>query len=801
VESLFTELADASWMTDWLATLVGLRGQQEALVGDRRGEGFAAWRGFLEAVAETRPLVLVFEDLHWADDALLDFIDELVEWASGVPLLVLCTARPELLERRPGWGGGKANALTMSLPPLAAEETARVIAAVLDRPVVAAETQEALLVRAGGNPLYAEQYARMLAERGELEGLPETVHSIIAARLDALSPQEKMLLQDAAVLGTVFWRGAVEARDRIAHERAGCLLQALERKEFVQRTRRSSVANESEYAFRHVLVRDVAYRQIPRAARAEKHRRVAAWIESLGRPEDHAELIAHHYLRALEFAQAAGQDFAALAELARRSLRDAGDRAASLGAHEASAWLYAAALNLWPGDDPERAQLLVSAGRAKVWADGTGIELIGEAFEALRAAGDADEAAEAAVELARCSWLRGDRDAAYTWVDEALELAGPKTGSRARAYALLARSAYHMLASEHPEALRLAQEALPLADALGIGELRARARDVIGSSKVFMGNADGLRDLEEAVSLARQAGAFYGLSQAYTNLRDAQLCLGRVEDASRTLEEFRQNIDRFGTADIRRWLRMLMLGDLFTSGRWDDALALADEEIAHAEAGSSHYAEPISRTLRASIRLARGDVAGASADAALAIQLARRTKDPQSLAPSLAMGARTLVAEGRRDEAGSLVSELFALGRTLVPGLQELIGGEPLVIFVWVTCDLGRTDELLATLEVAPRTPWVDAAIAIAGAEPARAADILERLWCRTGASYTRLRAAQAVRRRRRRRGEPDAKLAKAVTFYRQAGATAYLHEADALLATSTDPTGHDHKRRTSMNP
>jgi tetratricopeptide (TPR) repeat protein len=453
-----------------------------------------------------------------------------------------------------------------------------------------------------------------------------------------------MLLQDAAVLGTVFWRGAVEARDGTGHERADGLLHGLERKEFVQRIRGSSVANESEYAFRHVLVRDVAYRQIPRAARAEKHQRVAAWIESLGRPEDHAELIAHHYLRALEFARAADQDFTALSEFARRSLRDAGDRAASLGAHAASARLYAAALDLWPDDDPERPRLLVSAGRARVWADGTGIELVVEGFEALRAAGDVDGAAEAAVELARSSWLRGDRDAAYGWVDKALVLAEPETGSRARAYALIARSAYHMLAGEQPEALRLAQEALPLVEALGIGELQARARDVIGSSKAFMGDADGLRDLEEAVSLARQAGACYGLSQAYTNLRDAQLCLGRVEDASRTLDEFRRNIDRFGTADIRRWFRMLVIGDLFMSGRWDDALALADEEIACAEAGSAHYAEPIWRTLRASIRLARGDRAGASADSALAIQLARRTKDPQSLAPSLAMRARILVA-------------------------------------------------------------------------------------------------------------------------------------------------------------
>src|SRR5947199_22317 len=146
------------------APLVGRAGESDA-AGDRRGEAFAAWRRFLEALAERSPLVLVFEDLHWADDGLLDFVDHLVDWAGDVPLLVVCTARPELLERRPGWGGGKPDAATVSLRPLSDAQTAGLIAKLLDRPVLAAEAQTALLAHAGGNPLYAEQYARMLEER------------------------------------------------------------------------------------------------------------------------------------------------------------------------------------------------------------------------------------------------------------------------------------------------------------------------------------------------------------------------------------------------------------------------------------------------------------------------------------------------------------------------------------------------------------------------------------------------------------------------------------------------------------
>jgi hypothetical protein len=153
---------------------------------------------------------LVFEDLHWADDSLLDFIDHLVDWAAGVPMLVVCTARPELLSRRPGWGGGKPNAATISLSPLSDDDTARLVHALLERSVLPADVQSTLIERAGGNPLYAEEFARMVDELGE-DGsglrLPESVQGIIAARLDALPIEEKLLLQDASVVGKVFWLG------------------------------------------------------------------------------------------------------------------------------------------------------------------------------------------------------------------------------------------------------------------------------------------------------------------------------------------------------------------------------------------------------------------------------------------------------------------------------------------------------------------------------------------------------------------------------------------------------------------
>src|SRR5205823_6910750 len=244
---------DAQWLEGHLRPLVGLGGDLEAQ-GDRRSEAFAAWRRFLEALAEQRPLVLVFEDLQWADDGLLDFVDHLVDWSGAVPLLVITAARPELLDRRPGWGGGKRNAVTLSLSPLSETETARLIAALLDQPVLPAETQATLLARAGGNPLYAVEYARTLAEGPVTESqIPETLQGVIAARLDLLSAQEKAVVQDAAAIGKVFWLGALAALGQEPSWQIEERMHALERKEFVRRERRSSVEGDVEFSFLHVL--------------------------------------------------------------------------------------------------------------------------------------------------------------------------------------------------------------------------------------------------------------------------------------------------------------------------------------------------------------------------------------------------------------------------------------------------------------------------------------------------------------------------------------------------------------------
>jgi predicted ATPase len=390
VAHVLADPEEAGWIEGHLRPLVGLTGESPG--SDHRGESFAAWRRFLEAMAEQHPVVLVFEDLHWADEGLLEFVDHLVDWAADVPLLVVCTARPELLERRAGWGGGKRNVATLSLAPLSDEHTSELVETLVG------ELHPELVAHAGGNPLYAEEYARMLAQsgNGDILALPDSVQGIIAARLDTLPLEEKALVQDAAVLGKVFWVGELRHVAGLTGSTVDEHLHALERKEFIRRERRSSVAGEAAYVFRHSLVRDVAYGQIPRARRAEKHRLAAEWIESLAgdRREDLADVVAHHYSSALELARAAGQDTDELAERARFALREAGDRAAALSALEAAERFYGEALTLWPEDDPERPHLLLRYGRV-LHPHGRGEEVLALASEELLDAGDREAAAEA----------------------------------------------------------------------------------------------------------------------------------------------------------------------------------------------------------------------------------------------------------------------------------------------------------------------------------------------------------------------------------------------------------------------
>jgi len=766
---------EAEWIVQQLRPLLGLAEGSE-IGGDRRTESFAAWRRFFEGLADLGPLVLVFEDLHWADEGLLEFVDHLVDWAATVPILVVATARPELLARRPGWGGGKPNATTVSLAPLSEHETATLVHGLLERAVLPADVQTALLERAGGNPLYAEEFARIALERGALvEGapelpLPESIQGLIAARLDALGDEEKTLLQNAAVVGKVFWLGSVQALGGnearfVVEER----LHRLERKEFIRRERRSTVQGDTQYAFAHTLVRDVSYGQIPRAVRADKHRRAAGWIESLGRPEDHAELRAYHYASALETMPAGAEHADELVRLARLALKDAGDRAASLNAFASAVRDYDRAVELWPEDDADRPRLLLTVALARVYAELGDEEELAAARDVLLAAGDQAGAAEAEIERAGLFWDLGRGDEVLLSLERAAELAEPLPVSAAKAtvYAGLAR--LHWLAPRIDLAFQFGDEAVAMADQLGLPDVRAQVLNVTGSWRLMQGDVEGSAAVEESIAI------FEGLNSAeaqrpYNNLADGYFNLGELVKAAEATKRMGEAWKRFANVSWLRWADSQEIRLRYMSGDWDDATAIADRWVAEAQAGPGQYLESYWRWYRGLIRLARDDRAGAVDDGVAALQHARVAADAQILIPSLAFHSRLLWSLG---DAGA---EALALELVEESGRSSLaVASDWFPEVAVVLAARGRPSDVEAIAQSVPTpTPWLDGGLALGRGDPLQAAEIFRAMGAKPNEAEARLWAA---------RQGLDADLPSAIAFFREVGATRYLSEGEALLA------------------
>ncbi len=749
---------------------------------DERTERFAAWRQYFESMAHHRPTVLVFEDLHWADDALLDFVDHLVDWAFGVPLLVVCTARPELLERRPGWGGGKSNALTLTISPLSDEDTARLLTSLLDRKMMPAEQQAALLLRAGGNPLYAEQFARLHQECADqaLIGVPENVQGIIAARLDALPAEEKQLLQDAAVLGKVFWMGAVRATGDRVRADIERLLHALERKEFIRRQRSSSVGGEGEYVFRHLLVRDVAYGQIPRTPRAQQHERAAGWLESLGRREENAEMLAHHYLEALRLLRASGRDVSeVLTDKARLAARDAGSRALALAAFPAAARWFAAALELSPQGHSMRPGLLLGYARGRyddVTLDDSVLE---EATEGLLACGDVEAAAQAQMLLGSTWWVRADRDKAFQHLDRAIAMVEDRPPSSTKAVVLQKLARFAVLSEDFDRAILLGSQSLELCEQLGLDDLKSRNLNSLGMARVHHNDPRGFDDLERALAIAHEVQSPEEPIVA-GNLAWTWADAGDLRRAFELHEESVRLAARRGIPASIRWYRGEHVYYCYWQGRWDEAVKGADEFIREVEEGASHYMVAFCRYLRGAIRLARGDRTAALADALRASEVARGGKDPQVLHPALAFEARARIACGDRTGAAQTADELLAAWADAgVRAQSEAVDG------AWAFAALGRVDEFRAALDRSTfQTPWHEAARMVILGDPASAAELYAQIGTVPDEAYARLRAAFDLVQAGRR-ADADVQLKLAMPVFDRLGASALTAEAESLLAAS----------------
>jgi len=759
VDMLTEDEREREWLARHTRPLVGLEGAERT----EREEAFAAWRRLLEAAAEQRPLVLVFEDLHWADDGLLDFVDHLADWATTVPLLIVGTARPELLDRRPGWGGGKRNAFTLAIGALTDAETAVLLQRLLDRAVLDADAQQAVLQRAEGNPLYAEEYARMLSEHegGDLP-LPETVQGLIAARIDGLAPEEKALLQDASVVGKVFWPGALAGADATA-------LHALERKEFVRRDRRSSIAGETQYAFLHALVRDVGYGQIPRAERAEKHRRVAEWFTSLAgdRAEDHAEMLAHHYREALTLGEAAGIDTALLRGPARKAFAEGAQRALSLGAGATAYELGLEALALTGAEEPERPGLqLLTAYAGRLVGSDDASELLEPAMEGFLGQGDPARAAEAAVLLGSDLFYRGDLVAVRELRGRGLELArqAPPGASTARALASVSRS-YSIIDRNLEGALPLAREALALADEVGDDETAAIALNTIGMARVHGGDADGIDELERSVERAERSGSVFQHHSALNNLANMLWGVGRIDEGSARIHEARALCERYGFATALVWNDAELVYDASFRGDVEAVLAATDAFLGHDASMLGYQLRPVLAS-RAWALLIRGRIDEAMADAARALAGLREGGSDAQVTPFvLTIAALSFRAAGREHEADALLVEALAA----VP--DEIISDLPLHLV-----ELDRGEEYLALTEGEPGHVWLEAGRAAASGELVRASEIYGRIGARFAEAWAGLIAAE--------RGDTS-RLDAALAYFEEQRATPYVQRCRALMQAS----------------
>jgi DNA-binding SARP family transcriptional activator len=780
-------------VTMHLRGLVG-EGDGAPVQPGRRDEAFTAWRRFLYGLAARRPLVLVLEDLHWADDALLDFLDELLEPTGQAtldrdgrplrprtpptaPLLIVATARKELLARRPGWDGSRKAALAIELEPLSESDTGHLLETLLAANRLPTGVGPGLLAAAGGNPLFAEEYVRMVRDHHPLPGppaerlpLPETVHAIIAARLDALPAEEKAALQDLSVLGQVGWVGALAAVSGRGRAEVEACLERLRAKEFLYRAGKAAMAGEREYGFRHVLVCEVAYGQIPRLERADRHRRAAAWLESLA--AERSELLAHHYGRALELASAAGQDTGDLADRARLALRDAGDRVTGLGAHRTAARYYSEALAIWPDDDPERPDLELRAGAAYCLGEGAGEDLLSRARDGLLARGDRERAAEAEAHLGLLAYTQGRDRSSH--LDRALALVADLPPSHSKAVVLSHCMMHLLVADRNADAMQVAREGLAMARSLGDRDVEVDALGTIGATRVCLGDPGGVQDLERCIALCEADGSSRVISWQ-NNLAFSFALLGDLRRCFTVREAGWAAAEHFGSARFLRWLELERVAEHFWSGRWDQAVRVADSVAPDGVEGAQHYMECLCRLWRGRIRLARGQLAGAREDASRALALARESGDRLNLDPALAFQARVLAATDQAAEAGKLLDELLA---TLGGGLLKPELGADLAIDL---VELGRPVE---ALDGALPSRWLDAARAFAGGDPGRAARIYAEIGSRPDEATARLASARRLLPTRPAEGRVE--LERAIAFFREAGATASLEQAKELLFALT---------------
>jgi class 3 adenylate cyclase/tetratricopeptide (TPR) repeat protein len=662
------------------------------------------WTRYVTALGREQLTVFAVEDVHWASSALLDLVEQLAENLADTEVLLVCTARLELLEVRPTWGAGKQNATALSLAPLSPKDAERLVSSLLGEAQVPEDVRERVLASAEGNPFYLEEMLNMLIEEGALErrnggwastnrladvSIPDSVHGVIAARIDLLEAASRDALRRCSVVGRSFWPAAVDVDERV--------IAALVRSGLVSHNVDSVMAGMREFAFKHALTRDVVYATLPRPERRDLHRRVGEWIQHIApdRGAETVELAAYHYGQAVAY----GEDDPAVSRRAFELLLAASEASFGRGAFEAARMQLERALELSVDHSRRAAGELAVARLDGIEARfDDALERL-DAAEALLRPDDAELRSEALGWRSRICWLTARWDEALSSANGAVTaLAGlPESPELARA---LARQSQIEMLQQRPESVGHAREAIAVARRVGDSFAELNSRINIFTQLATAGVAPDPEDVASIVEAAAEAGEHEEAYRAIINFIWSASGYEPIDRIELVVAEGRARLANVPPPkviapylDVSFAMRILV-----PSARWTEADAVVEQ------------AGEVSETTRIAFMTVAGGLALRRGEAETAKQLleelqplALASGEPQRIIPMAGVVLPWLVVTGDLEELRALTEEILS---TIDRGWPMVLDAAPVVRALAAA---GETDLLARTIESIRKTPDVSA--------------------------------------------------------------------------------------------